>query len=1302
MLQQELADSIGQLELDLRAADKDRSGLVTSSAFARILRRSGGSAEQAEALIEQFGVSGRAVVRYVDLLDSMRRLADGTMASPLARSDSSAGPRSVSPLSDENEDEAAEEVAQPQRREAWQPPLRNTVSLRRDNSASDRSCRSAAAHNRGGGGGRDTFYSTGTVLSLRQQSTVDTSQSNGASHRFALPRGGKSTVAESRQQHRAPRESGTEMRATSFVERAAERAASPVQRNSSVERMVQQAKLRAFSGSPTPDRSETLREEAILREESSKRREKEFFRLPHRQESDANSRGSRRTRGGETSIASTNTTTRVGARDHGDASFARGAYPADATLQHNTSRGSHGASSTAGISGRGELFSLREVFRVIDHDQDGIVTLREVWNAFQRRGIDVSLIEMEALADSLDLDVSDVRDPVTGGVDDSGCGTDRILGSVDFCMLVSRMRSSLIERIRRTSLWFSESASSPSPPPPPLLLVPSPVDCRLDATAVRRQHGGGNSQGAALQDPILRSPVQQQQQHQQSVAHLNVNSFSPPPSVHTSVAVSHLAELGLTETPQGRTTAGAAAAAAATVNTQFGSASTVSVSPSPEMSRPKSLHTTPTGKTLLPPPSRFGEAANGTESVSSKIAEQDVPIGFRSQSPHPYDVPTARGLQQDIELSVPPPYTSGRVNCSTMQPMSSSRMAAAIPVTESSELSSATGRASNNYDSLRREMLARQKQRVEEEEFLRRLEKEFQEKYSSLMDETSGERGERQSTFPTDVHHSNRGERSLPPPPSTMRQRAGRLQTTPHQSTSVYDHEAMTAPPSPCADAPPTGGGGGSNSSSSGGGGDAVARLLRPTASSRAHERGKKLTYHPPRRAAASPASSSTGRVSAIIRKHSPVANAETASNDSTLNRRGSIGSAGHKREVRHSSIRSLRPLSPPTHDAATLAQHYRTSNAESRTASAHLRGTEAAGPSVVRVSLVPGGAAAGGRAVCSASEEASDAAAADGVDSGLSAGASAHQQRLPPPGMPPRPPPLSSVNERRDGGSSVPTPISRQISAKLYGKCSQLLSLCSNYDRAHDGFVSPKDLGRALYAVAPDLTESEIGELVRAGLAMGDNRSCCHYVSLVGDLVVQESYVHLHEETPDDNDDNNNDVNDVYSAGNVSPESPRPTIAPVPVPMSSSRSAAVPVEQSTLEDRVRKGRLKMNRLLREELLNGCNGDYHHLRNAFFAHDDIRTGYVEERVLRECLAKLFRGAQRPIPTWVVDRCVRLCRSPFEREMIAAAAAADGGGAVAPPAESHEEEAARRRVHGIPQVLHGVLCDYRYLLEELRL
>ncbi|RNF10158.1 calmodulin [Trypanosoma rangeli] len=1332
MLQQELTDSIGQLESDLLALDRDASGSIPCRDFARVLLRNGGSREQVEALTEQFSTEGRECVRYAALLDSVRQLADGMTSPPLARcNDSGSAPRSAFLLSDTSDTlrgaGSTGFLHTRSRASATRPMPVREGNPRRNNP------RHGAFVSAGDDKGPERFYSSRASTSVYKRTGL-LAQQSAATHRFAISRHRSTGSAANRQEHRSPPVTGSGSRADNFVERVVGRASSPSYCTSSVERMLQTARECAFSGSFSSLASGGVNESAS-HGTLSKRKGCEVRQPSNREITGV---GNARQIGVEGATVKQPNTGAKMIRNSTRRSLFQDTYLGGTVPPQDISRVSHGTFSSW-LAGRGELISLREIFRVMDTDQDGILSLQEVWNSFSHRGIGISLLELDALADSLELDVSRASDVSSVNAGVSG---DRVLNVADFCMLVSRMRSSLIERIRRAELWTAVAQEcSPPPVPPAEHAIDSGSEgpeehCRQGAenvAAMRRNqlplmkpalYDLTSASQSPLSPPSPSSPPAEvvYGPKQQVLLHTDVNSFSPPPSVHTSVAVHQVVGSSSASTPLGRGTVAAAA------EHQHLSGSPISVSPSPEMEEPFRARMTPTPGATIPSPPRRSNTVRASEVTPWLDRQQDSVLvtASMSQSPHPYDLPIERGLKQEIKLSLPQPYSHAAVDRAGVRLTGIQGVQPAPSTTCTRNAGKATGLVNNDYAMLHNEIIARQKQRMEEDEFLRQLEQEFQEKYGNLISEGSVERTEEEEErSPPPVNHQV--ETSETRPSNAIMH--GAAMNTPREARRTRSASLSVGNEfSP--------GGGASDDSRVGG------SLLRPTASSRAHAQDKKFVYCPPRRAA----SLSHVRGALIWKTGTQVRDGNTFV-DPTLRRRSLSGgeepvsmrarrhTVDRKRQqqqrshaaspaVAHTTMfrgekgklvqggdtRSGRLLPLPRNGVSALMHHHHSGGAADRPLSG-LLGRE--GPGVVRVSLVA--SSGGGGSTSGVSSE---------VARSTSEGADARAQRHNPPmpGIPPRPPTHTSALEDDAGGANEAHPLElpQEISVKLYGRCSQLLSLCTNYDRLHDGYVSPKELGRALYTVAPNLTEGEINALVRVGIANGGDGARCHYTSLVGTLVVQESYVGLRDGAASD------DETPTKAKTKVSPKGPCRAVAALPAseplmnpatPRVTSRHVVENTEEVTLEERVRKGRLKMRRLLREELLGACDGDYHRLREAFFAYDDIRTGFLEEKVLRKCLVELFRTAQRVIPSWVMDRCIRMCRTPFEREMSATthddSDANDGmsvpkgrktvaAAVMVPPPESPEEAAARCRVHGIPKLLWSVLCDYRYMLEELRL
>ncbi|KAG5476965.1 hypothetical protein LSCM1_05299 [Leishmania martiniquensis] len=206
------------------------------------------------------------------------------------------------------------------------------------------------------------------------------------------------------------------------------------------------------------------------------------------------------------------------------------------------------------------LLSLRDIFQrhlapTLSHD--GTVLLSELEAALATRGVDVHPLELEAVADSLELsgvpaaiehhgsapphrglststnggggapaaatarvscDSQQPWWPVDAAgrksADDSSAtasrtttvtgGADRALSLVDFCVLVSRLRPALIQRIRSPGVWEGTTCLGASGAPRDC--QSSPVNHRLDARRVVGTSGEESVDGASIADVTV-SPM---------------------------------------------------------------------------------------------------------------------------------------------------------------------------------------------------------------------------------------------------------------------------------------------------------------------------------------------------------------------------------------------------------------------------------------------------------------------------------------------------------------------------------------------------------------------------------------------------------------------------------------------------------------------------------------------------------------------------------------------------------------------------------------------------------------------------
>ncbi|KAG5477493.1 hypothetical protein CUR178_05197 [Leishmania enriettii] len=206
------------------------------------------------------------------------------------------------------------------------------------------------------------------------------------------------------------------------------------------------------------------------------------------------------------------------------------------------------------------LLSLRDIFHrhlVPSSSRDSTVLLSELEEELARRGVDVHPLELEAVADSLDMSTApaaiehhdnalqrpSLSTSQSGGLGERaatvacmGCGesqlcssvdasgrksadvssttvsrattvtggADRALSLVDFCVLVSRLRPALIQRIRSPDVWGGKTCFKASETPRGC--QPTPVSSRLGVRSVVEADDGDSDDGASVADVTV-SPM---------------------------------------------------------------------------------------------------------------------------------------------------------------------------------------------------------------------------------------------------------------------------------------------------------------------------------------------------------------------------------------------------------------------------------------------------------------------------------------------------------------------------------------------------------------------------------------------------------------------------------------------------------------------------------------------------------------------------------------------------------------------------------------------------------------------------
>lgn len=288
---------------------------------------------------------------------------------------------------------------------------------------------------------------------------------------------------------------------------------------------------------------------------------------------------------------------------------------------------------------------------------------------------------------------------------------------------------------------------------------------------------------------------------------------------------------------------------------------------------------------------------------------------------------------------------------------------------------------------------------------------------------------------------------------------------------------------------------------------------------------------------------------------------------------------------------------------------------------------------------------------------------------------------------------PTAAVDSKPSLSLSSPAKIPQGFAQKLAGKCSDLIHACTRLDTLHEGHLSQEQLADLLRSLCPALTAVEIEEALQWSAQRNGVAGRCHYVQLVGDLVVHEAY-RWHANSQRSSGSPASPTRDIDETASAADPAVSTHVKPDAPLASADPRVDVEVQQA------KEGRQMLQCLLRVELHGIVDGDTDAILAAFFAKDDSHTGYIAIPELREVLQGMSRAhthTRAVTPGWLVEHCVCFTRLPFELEQMKLAS-----GSVAPPPESDNERRARERVYRIPKELWGVLCDYRYLFEELDL
>ena len=289
---------------------------------------------------------------------------------------------------------------------------------------------------------------------------------------------------------------------------------------------------------------------------------------------------------------------------------------------------------------------------------------------------------------------------------------------------------------------------------------------------------------------------------------------------------------------------------------------------------------------------------------------------------------------------------------------------------------------------------------------------------------------------------------------------------------------------------------------------------------------------------------------------------------------------------------------------------------------------------------------------------------------------------------------------------------IASQTAAKFNGNASQLLHLCTNMDRFQSGELEIPRMQIALRAVAPSLSSSEVALLCEMSLS-SSRMSTCNYVKLAGDLIIAEAELRENSGSPRAAQASSPPQRQPPPSQHPPQRCPQPATGPAlgarPTnhvvggkaatshrddlrsrSRSQSNSSAVDEASMSLEERVRRGREKMRLLIKQELLAAAQDDMNVILEYFAQIDPSQSGYADEKAFRRTVVDLFKAGGRQLSSWVMDRCVKTSRLPFEPSHATLAEM------------SEVERNARNTAKRCPAKLQSSMCDYRFLLADLGL
>ncbi|AAZ10129.1 hypothetical protein, conserved [Trypanosoma brucei brucei TREU927] len=1154
MIHRELADSIAQLERDLRIADVNGSGFVSNAGFEKALLLNGGSIGHIEALIKQYGSEEHGEVHYARFLKNMKCLASG-----------SAGPSSITCGGGDMPNSVASQqcqetgLASPCAGQAV-PPLKRCPTPHR--CPMDMVCCRERICDR-----CDENILTSTPSG--QNVCIETHKGAVCTYELCpncahpLPVEMREIVADRKCCVAKPTITDTPNTFTTSTWSC-----------SVMEGKGDKAKPMSFFSTTTAGCTDAVVVEPVQNNRAS-------LNQGERQKSLV---------------------------EYGKTSCAVGAVEVV-------------VSPDAWSAGSDRLIPLREVFLVISHEYCGEVTLQSVWEAFKCRGIDVPFVELEILADSLGLRASRTEvECCTSGTCVSGA---RTLGVVDFCLLVARMRSTLIERIRRSSLWGSVRTKLLSNQIPRIGVANASVAAQKQiGNDDRDPNTAGRTDGMHMEQPVA----------------LDACSSSLPAPSRSSPA---------SEAPGDCKQDGFPPACLSTM----------------------AVESKATFERTLGGSQKAKDGCGTSVAVASSVAEGVEPTACANGE----SIATQGCWPSSSNLKFAPPrpesngYVYTNVQQMHLQPTEGHFMTPVKQTSGSYSLYCCHSRcgcpnlACHNLPQSELDLVAGGNQSKECTDILGNL--------------VAGGRGlyNRCGSQPTV------GIRKYTSPDGNGQCDGAALgclasEGTPYTSCrSVPEAASMQLyvptnplrPPCECDDHEGQQGAAGPR------GDPEVA------ASACAAEEGTRISNHsavcPTPDHCVHHTGGENDEVASVAAPPAVVPPVVAPTVETRVGPSTSSQPNGNRKEQRElvsatSGTRTC-PVSRDEGVGQKSAKGPRSASADKKI-SPYSYLYKACSDSGTR-----------GRS-CAAC----DARHVPGPSTQSSAPKGLRERKratsIGPVQQPVTQPKLFKEGDQRVGKAS-PEPISKDALPKLRGRYPNLLSHCSRLDPTHSGCVSREQLREALHLAVPSLAAEEVEALVRASAEGGECEERCNYVSLTNRLLDME-------QTAQQNGQGcSSDKRCDGMQGSIE----------------SSAGVGGGTDKLTTGNVANGGRSRIHRLLQNELVNASGGDRQHLLNIFFAQDDTRTGYLEESVFRKCLVQLFQRGRRELSTCLLDQYVRLCRTPFERKTVrvqtAPACGKQATHEIVSPPSSSEERAARQRVRSIPKPLWAVLCDYRYMIEELK-